>query len=467
MVLPSESGSNQTAQLDLELIRKYSVAGPRYTSYPPATRFTSNVTAERYDEAIAADNAPGSGPVSLYFHLPFCESLCWYCGCNTVVTRRRGAVREYLDDLVREVSMTVARIDAHRPVTQIHLGGGTPTFFQPEELAELGMLIHKSFNVADDCEFGVEIDPRRLTKEHVQALKVIGANRASLGIQDTDPQVQIAIHRWQPSGLNIQAMGWLRAADFPSVNVDLIYGLPRQTTESFGRTIDEVVALGPNRLSVFSYAHVPWLRPAQRIFDDRGELPLPEEKLAMFALAHDKLSAAGYVDIGLDHFARPDDELALARQSGMLQRNFQGYSTAAGASLYGFGVSSISSTADSYRQNFKGLDEWRAAIAAGRLPIERGLILTDEDRRRRALVMGIMCARRIDYAELSAELGVDVALRYASEIAGLADLEADGLLVRTGHGIEVLPRGAPLLRVIAMRFDATLESAAGHHSKTI
>ena len=467
MVLPNESAYGSAAQLDLELIRKYSVAGPRYTSYPPATRFTQDIPEQRYDEAIAADNAAGAGPLSLYFHLPFCESLCLYCGCNTVITRRRGAVREYLDDLVREVSLTVARIDAKRPVTQIHLGGGTPTFFLPEELAELGLLIHGNFDVAKNCEFGVEIDPRRLTKEHVEALSVIGANRASLGVQDTDPRVQLAIHRWQPSRLNVQAMEWLRVAGFPSVNVDLIYGLPLQTEASFGKTIDDVLRLGPDRLSVFSYAHVPWLKPAQRIFDDRGELPQPEEKLAMFALAHEKLSAAGYVDIGLDHFARPDDELALAQHSGNLQRNFQGYSTSAGASLYGFGVSSISSTADSYRQNFKGLAEWHAALAAGRLPIERGLILSEEDKRRRALVMGLMCERRLHYAELSRELGVDVASRYAAEIAGLADLEADGLLLRTGEGVEVLPRGAPLLRVIAMRFDATLAPGAGHHSKTI
>jgi oxygen-independent coproporphyrinogen-3 oxidase len=467
MVLPNESAPGRAAQLDLELIRKYSVSGPRYTSYPPATRFLPDIPAKLYDDAIAADNAAGAGPLSLYFHLPFCESLCWYCGCNTVITRRRGAVREYLDGLVREVALTVARIDAKRPVTQIHLGGGTPTFFLPEELAELGLLIHGNFDVAEDCEFGVEIDPRRLTKEHVEALSVIGANRASLGVQDTDPRVQLAIHRWQPSRLNIQSMEWLRTAGFPSVNVDLIYGLPLQTEESFARTIDDVLRLGPDRLSVFSYAHVPWLKPAQRIFDDRGELPPPEEKLAMFALAHEKLSAAGYIDIGLDHFARPDDELALARHSGKLQRNFQGYSTAAGASLYGFGISSISSTAGSYRQNHKGLEEWGAALAAGRLPIERGLILDDEDKRRRALVMGVMCERRLDYAELSRDMGVDVESRYASEIAGLADLEADGLLVRTGEGIEVLPRGAPLLRVIAMRFDATLSPGAGRHSKTI
>jgi oxygen-independent coproporphyrinogen-3 oxidase len=467
MILPHEPTAATGAPLDLDLIRKYAIAGPRYTSYPPATRFTPDFDWERLDAAIAADNRPGAGPLSLYFHLPFCESLCWYCGCNTVITRRRESAREYLGDLEREMNLTAARLRRGRPVRQIHFGGGTPTFFPPEELARLGLLIYENFDLDMDCEFSVEIDPRGLTAEHVEALRVIGVNRVSLGVQDTDPKVQIAIHRWQPSPLNRQAMAWLRDAGFRSISVDLIYGLPKQDAASFGRTIDEVLTLSPDRLSVFSYAHVPWLKPAQRIFDVRGELPPPEEKLAMAVVAHDRLTRAGYIDIGLDHFARPDDELAVAQRSGTLQRNFQGYSTAAGASLYGFGVSSISSTAESYRQNFKSLAEWKSALAAGRLPVERALILTEEDRRRRTLIMGLMCDRRLDYAALSASLGVDVAREYAAEISGLADLEADGLLTRTPAGIEVLPRGVPLLRVIAMRFDATFVPGPGRHAQTV
>ena len=302
--------------------------------------------------------------------------------------------------------------------------------------------------------------------EHVQALAVIGANRASIGVQDTDPNVQLAIHRWQPAALNHQAVDWLRQAGFRSVSVDLIYGLPRQNETTFGHTIDDVLALRPDRLSVFSYAHVPRLKPSQRIFDSRGELPPPEEKLAMAAVAREKLTRAGYIDIGLDHFARPDDELAVAQRNGTLQRNFQGYSTAAGASLYAFGISSISSTQDSYRQNFKSLDKWRAALDAGRLPVERGLILTQEDRRRRTLIMRLMCDRRIDFAALSRELGVDVEKEYSEEISDLNDLEADGLLFRSVDAIEVLPRGVPLLRVIAMRFDSTFNPADGHHAQT-
>ena len=469
MISPTETNlcSGPAAALDLELIQKYSIPGPRYTSYPPATQFTTDLASLTLEEAIADDNRSGAGPISLYFHLPFCETRCWFCGCNTVITKRRGAAAEYLDDLAREMRLTAARMNPDRQVTQIHLGGGTPTFFPPDELRRLGALIAEYFHVAPDCEFSVEIDPRRLTEEHVIALREIGVNRASLGVQDTDRRVQLAIHRFQPQQKNEQAFAWLRGHGFKSVNVDLIYGLPLQTPESFARTIDDVLALGPDRLSVFSYAHVPWIKPAQRIFEDRAQLPAPEAKLAMFAVAHEKLTAAGFIDIGLDHFARPDDALAVAQRAGTLHRNFQGYSTQAGASLYGFGVSSISSTPDSYRQNHKTVEAWRAALDAGQLPVERGLRLTAEDRVRRTIVMRLMCDRRLDFAALWRELGVDVGAAYAAELASLGDLEADGLVERLPHHLEVTPRGVPLLRVIASHFDEYFRPAAQRHSQTI
>jgi oxygen-independent coproporphyrinogen-3 oxidase len=449
-----------------ELIRKYSLSGPRYTSYPPANLFSPHLGDPGLEEAIADDNADVT-PLSLYFHLPFCESRCWFCGCNTVITSRRESAGEYLAVLAREVALTAQRLNPARPVTQVHLGGGTPTFFPPDELRRLGALIREHFHVAPDCEFGVEVDPRRLTPEHVQALREIGANRASLGVQDTNPAVQLAIHRFQPHAQNEAAVSWLRAAGFGSINVDLIFGLPLQTAESFARTIDDVMALAPERLSVFSYAHVPWVKPAQRIFDQRNQLPSLEEKLAMYLAAHEKLATAGYVDIGLDHFARPGDALALAQAGGTLHRNFQGYSTHAETSLYGFGISSISSTATTYRQNFKTLDEWQAAIAAGRLPIERGLRLTREDERRRTIIMRLMCDRQLDFAALTRQLGVDFAATYAAEIESLADLESDGLLLRTPEGIHVTALGTPLLRVIAMRFDPTIRPAARQHAMAI
>ena len=467
MILPEETPSGAGPALDLDLVRKYSIPGPRYTSYPPATRFTADLGGLRLDEAIAEDNRSGAGPLSLYFHLPFCETRCWFCGCNTVITRRRDAAGEYLDDLAREMRLTADRLDRSRPVTQIHLGGGTPTFFPPAELRRLGTLIRGHFHVAPDCEFGVEIDPRRLTAGHVTALREIGANRASLGVQDTNPRVQLAIHRIQPHHQNETAFAWLRAAGFASINVDLIYGLPLQTPESFAATIGDVLSLDPDRLSIFSYAHVPWIKPAQKIFDDRAQLPGDRAKLAMFGVAHELLTAAGYVDIGLDHFAKPDDELARAQRAGTLHRNFQGYSTRGGASLYSFGVSSISATADTYRQNYKTIADWRAALDAGRLPVERGLRLTPEDARRRTIIMRLMCDRRLDYAALSRTLGIDFTAAYAAELAALDDLEADGLVQRTATGIEVTRVGGPLLRVIAMRFDATFDAATLQHSCTV
>lgn len=471
MILPTDStlasGPAALPPLDLGLIRKYSIPGPRYTSYPPATQFTDDLAALDLEGAIAADNQPGAGPLSLYFHLPFCETRCWFCGCNTVITKRRGAAADYLDDLARELSLTAARMNRERLVSQIHLGGGTPTFFPPDELRRLGALVREHFRLSPYAEFSVEVDPRRLTEEHVTALRDIGVNRASLGVQDTNPRVQLAIHRIQPQAMNEQAVAWLRAHDFSSINVDLIYGLPMQTPQSFARTIDDVLTLNPDRLSVFSYAHVPWIKPAQKIFDDREQLPGPDEKLAMFAVAHEKLTAAGYIDIGLDHFARPDDSLAVAQRAGTLHRNFQGYSTQAGASLYSFGISSISSTPDSYRQNYKTLDAWRAALDTGRLPVERGLRLTAEDRRRRTIIMRLMCDRQLGYAQLSETLGVDPTVAYAAEIAGLADLESDGLVERQPHRLLVTPAGGPLLRVIAMRFDATLAGGPRQHSRTI
>lgn len=466
--LPSSPAAHPKTALDLDLIRKYSIPGPRYTSYPPATQFTEKLEQVGIEEAIARDNAPGAGPLSLYFHLPFCETRCWFCGCNTVITRRRDAAAEYLDDLARELRLTGSMIDTTRQVTQVHLGGGTPTFLPPAQLRRLGALIRENFsNIPQGTEFSVEVDPRRLSHDHVIALREIGANRASLGVQDTNPRVQMAVHRHQPHRLNEQTMEWLRAEGFSSVNVDLIFGLPLQTAETFAKTIDDVLALAPNRLSVFSYAHVPWIKPAQRIFDDREQLPSAEEKLAMFALAHQRLTAAGFVDVGLDHFARPEDELAIALRDGTLHRNFQGYSTQGGASLYGFGVSSISSTADTYRQSYKALSDWQAALAAGRLPVDRGLRLTPEDRRRREIIMRIMCDRRLDFARMSRTLGVDFAATYASELASLADLEADGLIARTPGGIEVTRVGVPLLRVVAMRFDSTLSAGPQKHSRTI
>ena len=452
---------------DLALLGKYAASAPRYTSYPPATQFTSDLSSVRVEGAIAADNTGAPHPLSLYLHLPFCESRCWYCGCTTVITRDRSAAEQYLGALAREIALYTRQIDPARRVVQLHLGGGTPTFLNARQLDQLTDLLHGSFAFDPDAEISVEIDPRRLSRPQVDALHRLGARRASLGIQDTDRRVQLAIHRYQPHTFNEQAVAWLREAGFTSINVDLIYGLPLQTVDSFSRTLDDVIALNPDRLSVFGYAHVPWMKPAQKIFEDRDQLPSPAERLSLWALAHTRLTAAGYIDIGLDHFARPEDELARAQRDGSLHRNFQGYSTRAGASVYAFGMSAISSMGDVYFQNTRGLPDYHAALDAGRLPVQRGLRLTPEDVRRRHIIMRLMCDRRLDFAKLSSALGVDFRTTYAAELTSLEEMATDGVVEFSAQGLRVTERGAPLLRLVARHFDAYADGAATRHSQAI
>jgi oxygen-independent coproporphyrinogen III oxidase len=451
----------------LDLLRKYAGPAPRYTSYPTANHFTDTLTAFDPAGLIKRDNQPGAGPLSLYIHLPFCQSRCWFCGCTNVISTRTSVADAYLDDLEREITLTAAQIDPTRRVTQFHLGGGTPTFLTAAQLRRLGAIVHGAFRFEADAEVGVEIDPRHLEPDQVEALRELGAQRASLGVQDTDPSVQLAIHRVQPPALNERAFTLLRNAGFTSINVDLIYGLPKQTVGTFARTIDDVLGLGPDRLSVFSYAHVPDLKPSQRIFDQQGVLPSLEEKLRMQALARERLIASGYVDVGMDHYARPDDELAVALRERALHRNFQGYSTRAGASVYGFGISAISTTPDGYRQNHKNLTTYRESLSRGELPVERGWRLTPEDRVRQTLIMQVMCERRLDFTALSFELGIDIATVYAKELASLADLEADGIVERTPQGLSVTDAGLPFVRVVAARFDAYLRTGSTYHSRAV
>jgi oxygen-independent coproporphyrinogen III oxidase len=455
------------AEFDLGLVRKYNVPGPRYTSYPTAPQFTDATPPEALTEAIRRDNQDAARPLSIYFHLPFCETLCWFCGCTTVITLRRDAAADYVGYLDKELGLIQPLVNPARRVAQMHFGGGTPTFLPPAVIRRLGEAIHARFQFAADSENSVEVDPRRITRDHVRAFRELGCNRASMGVQDTNPEVQQAVHRVQPLAVTRQAFDWMRAEGYRSISLDLIYGLPHQTADSFARTIDDVLALQPDRLAVFSYAHVPWIKPSQRIFEKQANLPSTEEKLKMLATGVEKLTAAGMVYIGMDHFARADDELAVAQRNGTLQRNFQGYSTHAGASIYGFGMSSISQTADSYRQNLKELPAYYAALDAGRLPLERGLLLTDEDRLRRQVIMRIMCDRRINYADLSRRLGVDFRRKFAREIESLADLEADGLLRRDPEGLVITGVGALLIRIIAMRFDAYLEKGPRRFSRTV
>jgi len=457
----------KTLNVDLELVRKYNVAGPRYTSYPPATKFTDAVTREQLAEQIA-DNNRTPRELSLYFHLPFCETLCWFCGCTTVITLNHDKGRDYLDYLEREVARMAPRLNAQRQAVQLHFGGGTPTFLRPDEIRRLGDIIRKHFTLAPDIEAGVEVDPRRLTRDHLVALREIGFNRASMGVQDFNPTVQQAVHRIQPREMTQQAMDWMRELGFGSINLDLIYGLPHQTPATFRETLDTVLEMKPDRLAVFSYAHVPWIKPAQKILEDKI-LPTPESKIEVLKLVIEKLTTDNqYVYIGMDHFAKPNDELAVAQRNKQLQRNFQGYSTRAGADIYAFGMSAVSQTPDIYWQNEKELPKYQTAVDAGHLPLHKAYLVTAEDKIRRDAIMRTMCDLSLDFAAMSARLGINFEQHFAAELAQLAPFEADGLVKRVPGGLEVTDTGRLFIRNIAMCFDNTLAPLGERrHSKTI
>ena len=453
-------------RVDLDLVKKYSVPGPRYTSYPPATHFTNEIAPEVFVEKIRANNR-SERDLSLYFHLPFCQTLCWFCGCTTVITADQKKSGDYIKYLEREMDLMKPLLNPKRQAVQLHFGGGTPTFSLPDEIRRLGDMIHSRFVMAPDIEAGVEVDPRRLTREHLKALREVGFNRASMGVQDNDPVVQKAVHRLQPFEMTKQVVEWMRELGFQSINIDLIYGLPYQTPDSFATTLDEIVSLRPDRFAVFNYAHVPWLKPAQKIFKPEA-LPSPETNLELLKLTIEKLTSEGYVYIGMDHFARAGDELAVSQRQKTLQRNFQGYSTRGGADIYAFGMSSISQTEGIYWQNQKELPAYYAALDAGQLPLHRGYIMTEEDQIRRTTIMRLMCDLGLDYAAMSKLLGLEFQTHFASELDTLDDMEADGLVVKTPDGLTVTDLGRLLIRNIPMRFDAYAPTRTENRfSKTI
>ncbi len=449
-----------TITVSLDQLLKYNVPGPRYTSYPPATHFTEEPT------SLKSQNLTPS-PLSLYFHLPFCNRQCLYCGCTNIVTGDQRKSAEYLDYLEREMKLRAEHISEGSETVQIQLGGGTPTFLLPEELERLGKMIRTNFPMAKTIEAGVEIDPRGLTLEKVQALRSAGFNRASLGVQDTDPAVQKIIARIQPLEQVALANTMLRDSGMESINFDLIYGLPGQTFESFSQTIDDVLSLSPDRFAVYSYAHIPWIKSFQKSFEDL--LPDVETKLQLLQLAIEKLTSAGYIYIGMDHFAKPDDAMSKALADGTLQRNFQGYSTLKGVELHGMGMSSISHVGGSYFQNQKELPAYYAGLDAGKLPLLRGYTMTAEDQIRYDAIMHIMCNLYIDYAQVSGQLGFDFAEHFKADLASLDDLEIDGLVRREPGGLHVTPLGRLFVRIIAMRFDPAIQSGQpkGRYSQTV
>jgi oxygen-independent coproporphyrinogen-3 oxidase len=449
--------------VDLDLIRKYNVPGPRYTSYPTALQFTEDFDRQDLIKQIHTNNEK-TDPLSLYFHLPFCETLCWFCGCTTVISSDHSRSNPYLDHLEKEIQITAPKINPEREIVQLHFGGGSPNYLSPSQIRRLGKSIHENFRFASDAELSVELDPRRLTKDHVDAFNEMGVNRASFGIQDFNPKVQEAVNRIQPKEVSDQAITWIREAGYKSLNIDLIYGLPYQTAESFQETLDLALTSRPDRFAIFSYAHVPWMKPAQKLLKI---LPEPETKLEMLKRTIETLTANGYAYIGMDHFAREDDELAIAQRNKTLQRNFQGYSTRGGADIYGFGMSSISQTDSHYRQNYKALPSYYAAVEKGELPISKICTLSPDDLIRRETIMRLMCDLELNYENLSSLLHIDFADYFSKEITTFGDAEEDGLLTINDQGIKVTDSGRMLIRNLAMRFDAYLKPAESRFSRTI
>ena len=443
--------------IDFDKFAKYSKAGPRYTSYPTAPEFHESFTCKSYEDVLATQDK--SRKLSLYFHLPFCRSACYFCGCNVVYTSKEDKKERYIDYFVRELELLSKHLDTSREVIQMHFGGGTPTFFSTAQLERIIGAIKSHFkNFAKDAEISCEIDPRYLTKEQLDVLTCNGFNRVSYGVQDFNDEVQKAIHRIQPYDVTANVVKMAKSAGIKSINMDLIYGLPYQTFETFKETLRLAVSLDPSRLAVFNYAHVPWMKKSMRKIDETT-LPLPSVKLAIMRYTIDYLESNGYKMIGMDHFAKPDDELFLAIEKGELHRNFQGYTTKGGADLIGIGLTSIGEGLSHYVQNFKEMDAYENAIDAGVLPVHRGLTLNDDDVLRKAVIMEMMSNFKLNIAGIEQAFGIDFFDYFADAVAALAPFEQEELVVvdRVAKKILVNTTGTLLIRNIVMPFDAYLQ----------
>ena len=446
--------------IDPVLIRKYDAGGPRYTSYPTADRFVEAFGESALRDWLARRNIGGiSQPLSVYVHLPFCATLCYYCACNKVITRDRSASAKYIGYLEKELALLGDAVGGPQPIAQLHWGGGSPTFLQDAEMADLMALLDARFPRVPGAEVSIEGDPRGAEPGRMAKLAALGFNRLSVGVQDFDPSVQQAVHRIQSEAETRRVVREARASGFRSVNLDLIYGLPRQTLDSFGATLDKTVALAPDRIALYSYAHLPAVfKPQRRIAV--AELPSPEAKLQLLTLAIGRLTRAGYVYIGMDHFALPDDDLAVAQRQARLHRNFQGYSTLPEADLIGVGVSAIGRVGPTYYQNMKVLDDYYAMLDDGQLPVQRGLELTADDLVRRAVIQALMCQFRVSIESIELAHLVEFRAYFAAELADLARFEADGLVEISEDWITVTPRGRLLVRAIGMVFDRYLRERA-------
>jgi len=451
-------------KFDVDLIKRYDKSGPRYTSYPTAVAFIPDFAPEDYNRHAKQSNID-KGPLSLYFHIPFCDTICFYCACNKIATKDYSKTGEYLQYLYKEMEMQAKLIDTSRVVEQLHWGGGTPTFLNHDEIAELMAYTRKTFNLLDDDsgDYSIEIDPRSVSKETIKVLRDVGFNRFSLGVQDVDDKVQKAVNRIQPIAETQAIIDACRENNAHSVSIDLIYGLPLQTVEGFAKTLQAAIKMNPDRMSIFNYAHLPHIfKPQRRINED--ELPSAEEKLDILEQTIDTLTQVGYEYIGMDHFAKPDDELAIAQAEGTLHRNFQGYTTHAECDLVAMGVSSISGVNNSYSQNEKALPAYYAALDAGKLPIIRGLSLTDDDILRRTIIQQLSCHFTLNFKSIEDQYSINFTEYFSKELEELKVMQADKLLTLNESNIQVTPAGRMLIRNICMVFDEHLRQQTTQQS---
>ena len=447
---------DQSIRFDLALINRYDKAGPRYTSYPTALELHEGFTDDDYRLHIAKSNAAG-GPLSLYFHIPFCDTVCFYCACNKIVTKNRAHAEPYLDNLCKEIAMLGELFDSNRVVNQLHWGGGTPTFLSYEQMKRLMTVTRQHFLLKDDDsgEYSIEVDPRETNADTIKQLRELGFNRISIGLQDFDPAVQKAVNRLQSEEQTFSVLASARREGFRSTNIDLIYGLPLQTVDSFAITLDKILSVSPDRFSIFNYTHMPNRFKTQRQIND-ADMPSADAKLAILQMIGQKLIAAGYVYIGMDHFARPDDELAIAQREGKLHRNFQGYSTHSDCDLIGFGVTSIGRVGDAYIQNVKELNQYDELIKQHKLPVFKGVELNDDDKLRREVISQLICHFDLTFANIEQAFSINFSDYFAKELLALMPMQNDGLLTLTSNGIKVLPAGRLLIRNICMVFDSYL-----------
>jgi oxygen-independent coproporphyrinogen-3 oxidase len=451
-----------------ELLRRHDRPGPRYTSYPTAVEFHTGVAAEAYEEKLAAANKLASEPLSLYFHLPFCHERCTFCGCHVTITKRTERATEYMKWIQNEVDLVSRRLPQRRTVVQYHWGGGTPTYHSPEELLQLHQTVVDRFEIVPDAEVAIEVDPRVTTHAHVDALRDMGFNRLSMGVQDFTPEVQAVINRYQDPAGTRELFSYCRQQGFNSINIDLIYGLPLQTPETYADNLDQVVAMRPDRVAMYSFAFVPWKQGNQRILTQDMTLP-PELKLELYLLGLEKFTRAGYRQIGMDHFALPGDELARAQDARVLHRNFMGYTTKPASDSIAFGISGIGDLQGAYVQNIKEHEAYYTALRAGRLPVFRGVLLSRDDQIRRAIIMELMCNFHLDVRGIERRFGLDFATTFQNELEALRTSERDGFIQVSPDALVVTPLGRVFIRNLCMVFDAYLKNDDGKpvFSKTI